>query len=44
MKRTSLIDRLEDIQRAQQKAAQLRAKGKECMEEQQRIARTASLS
>ena len=42
MKQISLIDRLEqDLQRAQQKAAQLRAKGKDCMEEQQRIARTS---
>lgn len=42
MKTTSLIDRLEDdLQRCQKKIEQLRAKGKDCMLEQQRAARTS---
>lgn len=42
MKQTSLIDRLEhDLHLCKQRIAQARSKGKDCMEDEQRVARTA---
>lgn len=41
MKQTSLVDRLEqELQSYERKIQELRAKGKDCMEEQCRVART----
>lgn len=42
MKQTSLIDRLEqDLHLCKQRIAQARSKGKDCMEDEHRVARTA---
>jgi hypothetical protein len=42
MKQTSLMDRLEhDLHICKQRIAQARSKGKDCMEDEQRVARTA---